>query len=96
MVCEAVDPWRRVSRVRMLQDGYTVSELTATAAVERVLAGGRRPASNAGAGVRGGLHLGLGCASLDVAPARIEERGMIPYTQSVASQEVPPPYHSPA
>ena len=74
MVCEAVDPWRRVSRVRMrTKDGYTVSELTATAAVKRVLAGDASPGFQTPARVFGAdFILGLGCASLDLAPERIE------------------------
>ena len=74
MVCEAVDPWRRVSRVRMrTKDGYTVSELTAAAAVERVLAGDASPGFQTPARVFGAdFILGLGCASLDPAPERIE------------------------
>jgi short subunit dehydrogenase-like uncharacterized protein len=44
MVVEALDPWRRVRRLRMRTcDGYTTSVLTGAAAVERVLAGGARP-----------------------------------------------------
>jgi hypothetical protein len=69
MVCEAVDPWRRVSRVRMrTQDGYTVSELTAAAAVRHVLAGQSTPGFQTPAGVFGAnFILGLGCAELDAA-----------------------------
>jgi saccharopine dehydrogenase (NAD+, L-lysine-forming) len=74
MICEAVDPWRRVSRVRMrTSDGYTVSELTAAAAVERVLSGDASPGFQTPARVFGaGFILGLGCATLDAAPERIE------------------------
>jgi len=44
MVVEALDRWRRPRRLTMVTlDGYTVSELTAAAAVERVLAGDWRP-----------------------------------------------------
>lgn len=70
MVCEAVDRWRRVSRLRMrTQDGYTVSELTSAAAVRRVLAGDRRPGFQTPAGVFGATFvLDLGCAVLDDAP----------------------------
>jgi short subunit dehydrogenase-like uncharacterized protein len=40
IVAEALDPWRRVRRLRMrAPDGYTSSVLTATAIVRRVLAG---------------------------------------------------------
>ena len=40
MVAEALDPWRRVRRLRMrTPDGYTSSVLTASAIVRRVLAG---------------------------------------------------------
>jgi short subunit dehydrogenase-like uncharacterized protein len=74
MVCEAVDPWRRVSRVRMrTQDGYTVSERTAAAAVRRVLAGDWSPGFQTPSRVFGGdFILGLGCAALDAAPERTE------------------------
>ena len=74
MVCEAVDPWRRVSRVRMrTKDGYTVSERTAAAAVKRVLAGDASPGFQTPARVFGpDFILGLGCASLDAAPEWIE------------------------
>ena len=69
MVCEAVDPWRRVTRVRLrTRDGYTVSELTATAAVRRVLAGQSAPGFQTPARVFGAdFILGLGCAELDAA-----------------------------
>ena len=72
MVAEAVDPWRRVSRVRMrTADGYTVSELTATAAVQRVLAGDWSPGFQTPARVFGSdFILGLGCATLDAASER--------------------------
>jgi len=44
MVVEALDPWRRVRRLRMrTRDGYTTSVLTGAAAVERVLAGEAQP-----------------------------------------------------
>ena len=67
MVCEAVDPWRRVRRLRMrTQDGYTVSELTAAAAVRRVLGGDAAPGFQTPAAVFGGRFiLGLGCAVLE-------------------------------
>ena len=67
MVVEAEDPWRRVSRLRMRTlDGYTVSVLTAAAAVQRVLAGDwtagfQTPARGFGAE----FILDLGCAALD-------------------------------
>jgi short subunit dehydrogenase-like uncharacterized protein len=67
MVAEALDPWRRPSRVRMrTRDGYTVSMQTATAAVQRVLrgdvvAGFQTPSRVFGAD----FILGLGCAELD-------------------------------
>ncbi len=69
MVCEAIDPWRRVSRVRMrTKDGYTVSELTAAAAVERVLAGAASPGYQTPALVFGAdFILSLGCARLEAA-----------------------------
>lgn len=67
MVCEAVDPWRRVTRVRMrTKDGYTVSELTAAAAVRRVLAGDWSAGFQTPARVFGAdFILDLGCAVLD-------------------------------
>jgi len=73
MVCEAVDPWRRTSRVRMrTRDGYTVSELVAAAAVERVLAGQAKPGFQTPARAFGAnFVLGLGCV-LDAASERIE------------------------
>ncbi|HET6971149.1 MAG TPA: saccharopine dehydrogenase NADP-binding domain-containing protein, partial [Phenylobacterium sp.] len=44
MVAEAVDPWRRVQRLRMrTRDGYSVSVATAAAAALRVLAGEAEP-----------------------------------------------------
>jgi short subunit dehydrogenase-like uncharacterized protein len=73
MVVEAVDAWRRVRRLRMRTlDGYTVSVLTASAAVEQVLegtlaAGFQTPARVFGAD----FILGLDCASLDGAAERI-------------------------
>ena len=70
MVCEAIDPWRRVTQVRMRTlDGYTVSELTAAAAVRRVLAGDWSAGFQTPARVFGAdFILGLGCAELDRAP----------------------------
>jgi len=72
MVAEAVDPWRRVSRIRMRTlDGYTVSELAAAAAVQRVLAGDWSPGFQTPARVFGSdFILGLGCAELDTASER--------------------------
>ena len=72
MVAEAVDPWRRVSRIRMRTlDGYTVSELTAADAVQRVLAGDWSPGFQTPARVFGSdFILGLGCATLDPASER--------------------------
>ena len=65
------ESWRRVRRVRMrTQDGYTVSELTAAAAVQRVLAGDWSPGFQTPAAVFGAdFILGLGCAVLEAAPA---------------------------
>lgn len=67
MVCEAVDPWRRVNRLRMRTwDGYTVSELTSAAAVRRVLAGDWQPGFRTPAGQFGAdFILDLGCAVLE-------------------------------
>jgi short subunit dehydrogenase-like uncharacterized protein len=74
MVAEAVDPWRRVSRVRMRTlDGYTTSVLTAAAAVQRVMAGERSPGFQTPAKVFGAdFILDLGCAALEgeAQPAR--------------------------
>jgi short subunit dehydrogenase-like uncharacterized protein len=74
MVCEAVDPWRRTHRMRMrTRDGYTVSELTATAAAKRVLAGEAAPGFQTPSRVFGAdFILGLGCAVLDGDPAQAE------------------------
>jgi len=70
MVAEALDPWRRVTRVRMRTlDGYSASVLTAAAAVERVLAGDAWPGFQTPARVFGADFIfGLGCAALDEAP----------------------------
>jgi short subunit dehydrogenase-like uncharacterized protein len=71
MVVEALDPWRRVRRLRLLtRDGYTVSEYTASAAVRHVLdgtwtAGFQTPSRVFGAD----FILRLGCAELDPGPA---------------------------
>ena len=66
MVAEAVDPWRRVSRVRMQTcDGYSLSVATAVAAVERVLAGSSRPGFQTPSRVFGAeFVLETGCARL--------------------------------
>jgi short subunit dehydrogenase-like uncharacterized protein len=74
MVCEAIDPWRRVRRVRLrTRDGYTVSERTAAAAVARVLAGEASPGFQTPARVFGAdFILGLGCATLEAAAERAE------------------------
>jgi short subunit dehydrogenase-like uncharacterized protein len=70
MVAEALDPWRRVSRLRMRTlDGYTASVLTAAAAVERVLAGDAAAGFQTPARVFGADFIfDLGCATLDEAP----------------------------
>jgi short subunit dehydrogenase-like uncharacterized protein len=75
MVAEAVDPWRRVTRLRMqTRDGYTVSELTAAAAVSRVLAADAEPGFQTPSRVFGpDFILGLECAWLDRASARAED-----------------------
>lgn len=64
VVVEAVDPWRRTTRFGMKTlDGYSVTTLTATAAVERVLAGEHPPGFQTPAGVFGADFIaGLGCA----------------------------------
>jgi short subunit dehydrogenase-like uncharacterized protein len=71
MVCEAVDPWRRARRLRMRTgDGYSVSEITAAAAIQRVLAGEAAPGFQTPSRVFGAdFILDLGCAVLDTAPA---------------------------
>jgi short subunit dehydrogenase-like uncharacterized protein len=67
MVAEAIDPWRRVRRLRMRTlDGYGVSVLTAAAAVSRVLAGDVAPGFQTPSRVFGAdFVLGLGCAWLE-------------------------------
>ena len=67
MVAEGIDPWRRVSRLRMRTlDGYSVSVMTAAAAVERVLAGTWMAGFQTPARVFGAdFILALGCAALD-------------------------------
>lgn len=74
MVAEAVDPWRRVSRVRLRTlDGYTVSEFTAAAAVQRVLAGDWSPGFQTPARVFGaGFIFDHGCAWPDSVSERAE------------------------
>jgi short subunit dehydrogenase-like uncharacterized protein len=69
MVAEAIDPWRRVRRLRMRTlDGYTVSVITAAAAVMRVLAGAGAPGFQTPAAVFGpDFVLALGCAELEQA-----------------------------
>jgi short subunit dehydrogenase-like uncharacterized protein len=70
MVVEALDPWRRPRRLRLhTLDGYTVSVLTATAAVQGVLAGQWAPGFQTPSRVFGAdFILGLDCAWLDGAP----------------------------
>lgn len=69
MVAEALDPWRRPRRIRMrTRDGYTVSVLTAAAAVARVLQGEWSPGFQTPSRVFGAdFILGLDCAVLDSA-----------------------------
>jgi short subunit dehydrogenase-like uncharacterized protein len=69
MVAEALDAWRRSTRLRMRTlDGYTVSAITGRAIVERVLAGAWRPGFQTPGRLLGGAFiLGLGCATLDAA-----------------------------
>jgi short subunit dehydrogenase-like uncharacterized protein len=71
MVAEALDPWRRVRRLRMRTlDGYTVSVLTATTAVRRVLAGDWSPGFQTPARIFGPeFVLDVGGAALE-APAQ--------------------------
>lgn len=66
MVAEAIDPWRRVRRVRMgTLDGYAVSELTAAEAVRQVLLGRHKPGFQTPARMFGAAFiLTLGCAEL--------------------------------
>jgi short subunit dehydrogenase-like uncharacterized protein len=67
LVCEALDRWRRPSRLRLrTRDGYTVSLYTAREIVRRVLAGDWSPGFKTPAGQYGGeMILGLGCAELE-------------------------------
>ncbi len=73
MVVEAIDPWRRVTRLRMRTlDGYWASVLTAAAAVEKVLtgtwsAGFQTPARVFGAN----FVFDLGCAVLEDSSHRL-------------------------
>lgn len=71
MVVEGVDPWRRATRLRMRTlDGYTVSVMTAAAAVQRVLAGQWSPGFQTPARMFGpDFILELGCAELE-SPSR--------------------------
>jgi saccharopine dehydrogenase (NAD+, L-lysine-forming) len=67
LVAEAIDRWRRVTRLRMrTADGYAVTEAVISAAIQRILRGDyavgfRTPASL----WTGEFILGLGCAALD-------------------------------
>jgi saccharopine dehydrogenase (NAD+, L-lysine-forming) len=67
LVCEALDRWRRPTRLRLrTRDGYTVSLFTTREIVRRVLAGDASPGFRTPAGQFGGeLILGLGCAALE-------------------------------
>jgi len=67
MVAEALDAWRRPTRLRMRTiDGYTLSAMTGEAAVRRVLGGDWRPGFQTPGRMFGGeFILGLGCAALD-------------------------------
>ena len=73
MVVEATDPWRRVTRLRLRTlDGYSVSVVTAAAAVERVLAGTWSAGFQTPARVFGAdFILEVGCATLDTGAARV-------------------------
>ncbi|MDB5452927.1 MAG: hypothetical protein JWO33_1505 [Caulobacteraceae bacterium] len=66
LVAEAVDRWRRSTRLRLRTlDGYTVSVLTAGEIVRRVLNGDWKPGFRTPGGLFGGeFILGLGCAAL--------------------------------
>jgi saccharopine dehydrogenase (NAD+, L-lysine-forming) len=67
LVVEAVDRWRRSTRLRMrTMDGYSVTVLTAGEIVRRVLSGSWAAGFQTPAGLFGGdLILGLGCAVLE-------------------------------
>jgi saccharopine dehydrogenase (NAD+, L-lysine-forming) len=69
LVAEAIDRWRRPTRLRMrTRDGYTVSLLSARAILGRVLAGDLTPGfQTPGRQFGGKFILGLGCAELDPA-----------------------------
>jgi saccharopine dehydrogenase (NAD+, L-lysine-forming) len=72
VVVEAVDPWRRTTRFGIrTPDGYSVTTVTASAIVQRVLAGDLRPGFQTPAGVYGHSLIGdLGCAwPYDAGPA---------------------------
>jgi short subunit dehydrogenase-like uncharacterized protein len=79
VVVEAVDPWRRATRFGLrTSDGYSVTTLTAYAAVERVLGGDHPPGFRTPAGVFGGGFIeALGCAWLfDAGPPAVQgQRG---------------------
>jgi short subunit dehydrogenase-like uncharacterized protein len=66
VVVEAVDPWRRATRFGVrTADGYSVTTATATAVVERVLAGAHAPGFQTPAGLFGAVLMwDLDCASL--------------------------------
>lgn len=67
VVAEALDRWRRPTRLRLrTRDGYTVSLFTAREIVRRVLSGDWKPGFRTpGAQFGGDFILGLGCAALD-------------------------------
>jgi saccharopine dehydrogenase (NAD+, L-lysine-forming) len=67
LVCEALDRWRRPTRLRLrTRDGYTVSLFTAREIVRRVLAGDWSAGFRTPAGQYGGeMILELGCAELE-------------------------------
>lgn len=67
LVCEALDRWRRPTRLRLrTRDGYTVSLFTTREIVRRVTAGDWSPGFRTPAAQFGGeLILGLGCAALE-------------------------------
>jgi saccharopine dehydrogenase (NAD+, L-lysine-forming) len=88
-VVETVDPWRRERRfgLRTL-DGYAVTTLTATAIVERVLAGDLEPGFQTPAGGYGeDLILGLDCAwPYDAGRFAPEDTGPLPPGASAAER----------
>jgi saccharopine dehydrogenase (NAD+, L-lysine-forming) len=73
MVVEAVDPWRRIRRLRMRTlDGYSASVLTAAAAVARVLSGDWSPGFQTPARRFGNEFIfEAGCAILDESSRRL-------------------------